>query len=100
MANRMSIRKEWTGDKTQMVVVRFCGDFLLSFHKKETAEKFAISYAYQRMGNLLAYPDPLTGKWEALSQYGYCLQSGFDTESQAKDHVYSFYKTRMKLILQ
>jgi hypothetical protein len=39
-------------------------------------------------------------KYQALSQYGYCLEKGFDSALDAEKYTIEYYKTRMNFIRQ
>ena len=39
-----------------------------------------------------------SNKFVALSQYGYCISDTFNTEKEAENFVFEYYKDKMHLI--
>lgn len=62
-----------------------------------------IRECYQRHGVKLSWPTIFSNgkKFEANSQYGYCLvDKEFNTPEEAEAYVISYYRERMNLIRQ
>ena len=56
---------------------------------------------YTRLGGTLAefkYRNGLYAKWSAMSQYGFVLKEGFDTQQEAERFAIDYYSPRLNLI--
>jgi len=64
--------------------------------------EYEIRECYNKMNQKLSSPSLFSnGKYfDALSQYGYCLQDGFSSELDAEQFVINYYRDRMNLIRQ
>ena len=58
-----------------------------------------VLFCYIDRGLRLSKNCPWSGKWLALSQYGYTLGE-FDTQKEAEGYVLRYYMERPNLILQ
>lgn len=55
---------------------------------------------YKRMGYSLAVKSVVEGFWCAVSQYGFVMESGLESQEQAEKYVITYYTDYIELIRQ